>query len=316
VIILRRRYIQVVITPLIGGTPIVINPITSALTQPQIYITGQIEKQISTNKITSASLELYNLNDLSSGSLDFKKDLNGVNTGALVQVFAGYLSDGLRLIFSGIVYDGSTSKIPPDYITRVNLKNNIFQLRRQRIKTVASKGQTKLSVLNTVLTQAKLTQTAGSSLYLNTVLGAAVFAEEEEIDETLDTFLKRFEQGLPGRVKFSFDDAGVSGYVAGQIDPLAVPKIITPANGLIGSPEITPEGVVFKVNLDGSLRIGDPVILLSDSLYRLAAGSNINIGRTTILAIVKVTHNIDNRDGEFSSTVVAYFPKITILPAL
>ena len=64
------------------------------------------------------------------------------------------------------------------------------------------------------------------------------------------------------------------------------------------------------------MKIGDPVILVSSVLLRLAAGSSIGAGRTTTLVIEKIEHVADNRSGAFESRIKARFREFATIPAV
>jgi hypothetical protein len=308
----KRRHIQITVVPQIGGAPIVLNNVAFALVQPQLYCSFQIRKQPSLNFPTGGFLEIYNLNDISAGSFDFKKDLNFQSFGSIVSIQAGYLSEGLRQIFTGVVVSATTYKEAPNYVTRIELSNAYYNIRRRNVRLVVAQGQTLVSALTTILAQAGLIVDVGFNSYLNTILAGKTFQKNQEINETLDIFLKRFEKFFPGLVKFSVDDAGLSPYPGGVQNPVraAFFRIVNEATGMIGSPEVTDYGVNYSTELDGTLRIGDTAIIQSQTLIRLAIGSSIGAGRLTTLVPNEIEHVADNRDGPFQTNVQARFQEI------
>ncbi len=302
------RHVEITIVPL-QGVPTVINPELTARIEPQIYINFQLEKQASLNQITEGSIDIYNLNDITAGTLDFREDINNFFFGARITVRAGFLEEGLKVIFTGVVVSSLTVKRPPEYVTEIKIRNNYQELRNRTVNIAVSTWQTKSSAILQAITQVGGIIAPGGQASINALLAGAVFEKNDIFREPFSVFINRFKQGYPRTIDFTWDDAGVNFYPIGKLDTSGFIKIINEATGLIGSPQATSRGVNFKMRLDGTLAVRQPISIQSEATTRLAlASANPSATqRVTLLSITKIIHAGDNRDGEFTSTVETFF---------
>jgi hypothetical protein len=303
----RTRHLEVTFNPK-DSAPFTINELAFALFQPQIFVKFQVEKQVSSEP-NSASLEIYNLSEEHSGAIDFKFDPFATQFGPQVTIKGGFIEDGPKQMYSGVVVQALTTFEAPDYITRVECRNIYYELMRRPITYQAAAGQSKADAVLSIIRQAGGIIESGQDTALRTNLAGAVYDEDELIEGTLDSILTAFSKGLPRRIVVYWDDAGVS------FDPLGLPtkgretKIVSEINGLIGAPRATTSGLEYETRLDATYRINDPVKVISTTTDRLAiaSGGAAGIERSGITVSSKIIHSGDNREGEFKTSVTTKF---------
>jgi len=301
------RHLEVTFTP--KNTPeFKINPFEFATIRPQIFIKFQVEKQVSSEP-NRAFLELYNLSEEHSGAIDFRFDPFANNFGAQVTIKGGYLDTGIRQMYSGVITQALTTFEAPDYITRVECRNIYYELMRRPVSYQVASGAAKADVILSIIQQAGGFIESGQETSIRRNLNGALYEEDELIEGTLDEVLTMFSAGLPRRIIVFWDDAGVS------FDPLGLPssgretKVVSETNGMIGSPQANATGVDYQTRLDPTYRINDPVKIISFATDRLAlaAGGASGVQRAEVLAVSKIIHSGDNREGEFKTSVSAKF---------
>lgn len=320
----RIRHLEITVEPFKPGTDtpdipakFVINPFVSARIQPQTFIKFQVEKQVSSEP-NGAFLEMYNLSDEHSSALDFKFDAYFRNFGPQVTIKGGFLGDGIRQMFTGVVVDALTTFEAPNYVTRINVRNILYKLLKKRITYQAVAGSLKSDAILAIIRQSGGELDAGQATILRDILGSSKYDEDEELSGTLGSFLTILVRGLPRRLITQWDDAGVS------FNPLGVPtqgretKVISEISGLIGVPKATAKGLEFETRLDPTIRINDPVVVVSNATARLKSAAQRtveSVGEAGSLGVVfsgttsvnKVIHSGDNREGDFKTGITTNF---------
>jgi hypothetical protein len=131
---------------------------------------------------------------------------------------------------------------------------------------------------------------------------------------------------LNPRIAIRWDDAGVNFTPQGAFVKGRATKIFSEQNGLIGNPQPNSSGFSFELELNGELRISDPIQLKSDVFSRLigSLGGSLNIGssgisnslrtqayeRIGVSSLFKIIHTGDNREGEFKTICETKFINI------
>lgn len=314
-----RRHVELVINPRVNGVisnvPTIINPRALAVTQKQHYITFQIEKQVSSEP-NSAYIDVYNIAS-KAGILDFRFDPNGIHFGAQVTINAGYIGQGeLTQLFTGVITNANTFKAPPNYITRMEIRNIYFELMKRRVKIKVDKGFPKYAAVLKCINQIGGFISAESQADISERLAGAVYEKSEVIEDTAENFLSRISATFPNRIVIYWDDAGVAFNPVGIANKTRPIKTVNIANGLIGTPQVLQTGYSFEKRVDGSFRINDRVIIQSETVQRaqLAAGGFTNFNpfqgenkRSDYTVVKKIIHSGDNRSGDFKTSVETAF---------
>lgn len=313
-----RRHVELVINPRVNGVisnvPTIINPKALAVTQKQHYITFQIEKQVSSEP-NSAYIDVYNIAS-KAGILDFRFDPNGIHFGAQVTVNAGYIGEGLTQLFTGVITNANTFKAPPNYITRMEIRNIYFELMKRRVKIKVDKGFPKYAAVLKCINQIGGDVSEESKVFIAQKLAGAVYEKPEVIEDTAENFLSRISATFPKRIVIYWDDAGVAFNPVGIANKTRPIKTVSIANGLIGTPQVLQTGYSFEKRVDGSFRINDRVIIQSETVQRaqLASGgaTQFNIfqgpsNRANYTVVKKIIHSGDNRSGDFKTSMETVF---------
>lgn len=313
-----KRHIEITFKPK-HSPEFTINQVDLAAFQPQMFVKFQVEKQVSSEP-NNASLEIYGMNEEHASALDFKFDLFANIFGAQVIIKGGFIEDGVATInqmYTGVITQSLTTFEAPERITRIEIKNILYELMRRPVVYQASEGQLKADMILDVIKQAGGFIESGQEKALRENLGGYSFDEDEEIKGTLESVTSRFTKGLPRRVVIFWDDAGVS------FDPLGIPskgrpvKFVSEETGLIGTPNVSVSGLSYDSRLDATYRINDPVVVISDVTNRLSLAairtidststdtSGIVFSGTTVVS--KIIHVGDNREGDFKTSVETKF---------
>lgn len=294
------------------GSVFTINPIASALLQPQVMIKFQIEKQVSSEP-NRAFLEMHNLSDAHANALDFRYDPYASVFGPRITITGGFFNQfgvpDVSQLYSGVVSQGLTTEEGPNRVTRIECLNVYYELMRRPVSYLAVEGTTKADAILAIIRNAGGIIEAGQDAAIRANLGGAVYDEDENIKGTLDSVLTKFSKGLQRRIVVYWDDAGVSFDPLGAIKAGRPVKLVSEQTGLIGIPKATTSGFEYETRLDGSYRIGDPVKITSRATGRFfaAQGGPQNIERINTTSVSKVIHSGDNREGPFKTSISTKF---------
>lgn len=288
---------------------------------PQLLVKFQIEKQVSSEP-NAATLTIHGLSPRHSAALDFVFDLFATKFGATCTIRGGFLETKISQLYAGVVTNAVTIREGPEFITKISIRNNYFELMRRPVKYLANEGTTKAQALLAIVKNGGGSISTEQTNQVNERLGKFLYAEDEIIQGSLDNVLEGFNRTLYPRIAIYWDDAGVNvsppgAYVLGR--PI---KIFSAQNGLIGNPEPTSSGFNFELQLNGNLRISDPIQLKSDVFSRLitSLGGSLNtraaftntraFERIGISSLYKIIHTGDNREGEFKTMCETKFINI------
>jgi hypothetical protein len=309
------RHLEVTFIPK-KSEPFTLNQFAFAATQPQLFIKFQVEKQVSSEP-NSAFLEIYNLSEEHSAAIDFKYDPFAKIFGPQVIIKGGYLDEGIKQMYSGIIVEAATTFEAPHYITRVRCLNIYHELMRRPVTYQVAAGQLKADAILAIIQQAGGFVEAGEETVLRTELAGSKYDEDEIIEGTFESFITIIRKGYPRRIVVYWDDAGVS------FSPLGKPaegrplKIVSESTGLIGVPQASSSGIEYETTLDPTYRINDSVQIISESIGRLALAASRTVLNATdptsvsgivfsgITVVSKVIHSGDNREGDFKTSVVS-----------
>lgn len=307
---MRQRILEIKVEP-IGGEPFTINDRNKAYLQKQTRVDFQIEKQIGSAP-ASAYLDIFNIKELSK-QIDFRHDVLGVNFGAKVTVSGGYRENGLvtvKRLFIGKVQSSNTSKRSPDYVTKLVLKNSWFELMKQKIDIEAKKGDPFSKTILEAVSQIEAEIGEGQKKKLDEILDGLKHEENETFNTTAQDFFNTFAGGLGRKIAIYWEDSGVAFTIPGLTKSEETPTIVSKIHGV---PDILETGgFAFETDINGSLRINEPVLLQSEAVDR----SSLSIGGVsggqvgpklenyfvTPTVIKKVIHSGSNWDGEFKTS--------------
>ena len=287
---------------------------------PQLLVKFQIEKQVSSEP-NAATLTIHGLSPRHSAALDFVFDLFATKFGATCTIKGGFLETKIIQLYAGVVTNAVTIRDGPEFITKISIRNNYFELMRRPIRFLANEGTSKAQALLAIIRSGGGSITTEQTNEVNKRLGSVLYSEDEIIQGSLDNILDVFNRGLNPRIAIYWDDAGVNFSPPGAFVLGRPIKVFSEQNGLIGNPEPTSSGFNFELQLNGDLRISDPIQLKSDVFSRLLAsaggGAVAGIGsavsrarafeRIGVSALYKIIHTGDNREGEFKTMCESKF---------
>lgn len=306
----KYRVFEVTIIDLFG-IQTVVNPELLATLEKPLRCEFEITKVVDSHLISTGFLKIYNLGTLKAAALDFREDPNGIKFGPRIKIRAGYTDEGVKTIFEGVVKRAQTYKSLPDYITEIELINDFYLVLNKPVTAIAVRGSTLAQLVIELIGKAGGKISAGQRSEINKNLGTVIYQSSEYIQTTLSTFFKQLEFGYPNSISFHYDDDGVVFIPVGKISEsrFISTKVVSPLNGLIGSPKATEKGSSFNVKLDGAFRVYDICLVTSESLARFefAPGGFAGTNRNLQQIIVELTHQGDNEDGPFETQVEAQF---------
>ncbi len=263
-----------------------------------LKITFQSDKQLATEP-ARAFIEIWNLADNTAARINFRKPVLAFEYGRKVNLFAGY-GDQTKKIFSGVVVSAITSREGAIKITRVESRNIFYELMQLPIKRTATKGSSKSKFVLDILSDIDATIEGKARTLLNQRLAGQAFNETLNFQGTAYSIIDKINRGLLGVVNVFFDDIGTSFNPVGIPNNEPVRIYDARAGEIIGTPEPNEIGVEFKVPLDNDLKLGSPVLLLSDTVRAFFSKSQF--------VVKSVTHVGSNRAKEpFESRVTAVF---------
>lgn len=307
---MRKRYLGVYVKPL-KGTPFWINPKDKFMLQKQTRIDFQIEKQIGSAPAV-ANLDIYNIKEKAK-QIDFRFDLYGTEFGAEIEVYGGYYENyklDSTLIFKGKVRVSTTSKESPNYITRVMVMNSWFELMKKRVKFEAPENQEySTTILKAIqLIGGKISD--GQKSELKRLLDGQRHEEREAFDTTADDFFNTFAKGQGNRLTIFWEDTGVNFNIPSLTQPTEDPIVISKIHG---TPQVQNNGGYnFETDLNGSLRINQPVLLQSETITRTAitrtsSAASLSVDQQkksifTPTVVKKIIHAGSNWVGQFKTS--------------
>lgn len=297
----------------------VVNPRVKALLgAPQLMVKFQIEKQVSSEP-NSASLIIHGLGPLHASALDFVFDLFATKFGATCTINGGFLETKINQLYTGVVTNAVSVREGAEFVTKISLRNNYIELMRRPVlfKAIENKTSKATALLGIIQTAGGQISTEQTNQIL-TRLGKDFYSEDEIIQGTLSEVLANFNRSLDSKIAIYWDDAGVNFTPPGAFVEGRQVKTFSEKNGLIGNPEPTSSGLNFSLELNGSLRISDPVQIFSDVTNRLlrsiggitTAAIDIAFKRIGITSLYKIIHTGDNREGEFKTMCESKFVDI------
>lgn len=297
----------------------VVNPRVKALLgAPQLMVKFQIEKQVSSEP-NSANLIIHGLGPLHAKALDFVFDLFSTKFGATCIINGGFLETGINQLYTGVITNAVSVREGAEFVTKISIRNNYIELMRRPVRFLAHENRTsKATALLGII------QTAGGKIsteqqnQILTRLGKDFYSEDEIIQGTLSQVLADFNKSLTPKIAIYWDDAGVNFTPPGAFVEGRIVKSFSEKNGLIGNPEPTSSGLNFSLELNGSLRISDPVQIFSDVTNRLlrsvggitTTAIDIAFKRIGVTSLYKIIHTGDNREGEFKTMCESKFVDI------
>lgn len=307
---LKTRHIECIFTdPTKASANFTVNQKSLAVLSPQLLVKFQIEKQVSSEP-NSATLSIFGLSPRHSSALDFVFDLFATKFGAQCTINGGFLETSTPQLYTGVVTNAVSKRDGPNFITQISLRNNYIELMRRPVQFLANEGTSKAAALLSIIRSVSGRITTEQTNQVNERLGSVLYAEDEIIRGPLDRVLSDFNRVLNPRVAIYWDDAGVNFTPPGAFVEGRPIKIFSEQNGLIGNPEPTSSGFNFELELEGSLRISDPIQLKSDVFNRLIAslgGGQTAFERIGVSALYKIIHTGDNREGEFKTMCESKF---------
>lgn len=332
---IRTRHIEILIEPRnksgsqIKSSSFYINEKKLAKIRNQIFIKFQIEKQVSSEP-NVCNLEIYDLSDQHSSALDFKYDLNNNIFGPFITINGGYLEDGIKTMFKGVIVQAITVFEAPNYITRIQCQNIAKETNKKWVEyqVSGSGAMSKADVIIAIIKQVGGKIESSEELYIRTELGADIYKKDEVIKGRFGTIMSIFNKTLERKIFVNWDDAGVTFTPPGIAAIGRITKIIKEENGLINAPKVSQRGVDCDIRLNGDYRISDPVIIQSKTTSRLklAADNSLKVfdptqytapgaiasQKSAILysgkmVVTKIIHTGDNRDGDFKTSISSTF---------
>ena len=151
---------------------------------------------------------------------------------------------------------------------------------------------------------------------LGLVLGDISIIPEDAVETDFsyngDTQLMLRERLRPLGIEW-YEEDGVVRFskIRASVDDRIEGVVISERTGMLGSPTETDDGVTVRTLLDPRLRLDTRIRIESSVLDRGASGDaeNIRAGEVTlpgtVFKVVEVTHEGDNREGPFETTVQA-----------
>ncbi len=314
----KTRHLEVIFQdPTKPAANFVVNPRSRARLTNQSLVKFHIEKQVSSEP-NSAILSIYGLDYKHSSALDFVFDLFAAKFGAQCIISGGFLETKINQLYSGVITNAITVREGAESITKISIRNNYIELMRKPVELKVFEGQTSkatalLSIIKNVGGQVSKEQ----ETEINDRLGREYYAEDEIIKGQLSQVLAMFNRTLHPKIAIYWDSAGTNFTPPGAYAKGRKTKVFSEKNGLIGNPVPTSSGMNFSVELDGSLRISDPVELKTDVFNRLISSQLLShdIGssglsnavrkkafdRIGTTSLYKIIHTGDNRTGEFKT---------------
>lgn len=310
---IKTRHIEVIFTdPNKVSANFTVNQKLLAFFSPQLLVKFQIEKQVSSEP-NAATLTIHGLSPRHSAALDFVFDLFATKFGAQATINGGFLETSTPQLYTGVVTNAVTVREGPEFITKISLRNNYLELMRRPVKFLANDGTSKAQALLAIIRSVSGRITTEQTNEVNKRLGKILYSEDEIIQGPLDQVLSDFNRVLNPKIAIYWDDAGVNFTPPGAFVKGRKTKIFSAQNGLIGNPQPTSSGFNFELQLNGDLRISDPIQLKSDVFSRLISslgGGQLAFERIGVSALYKIIHTGDNREGEFKTMCESKFINI------
>lgn len=302
---LKTRHLEVVFTdPTRSSANFVVNPRARAFLFPQLLVKFHIEKQVSTEP-NSAELIIHGLSPRHSAALDFVFDLFQSKFGAQCVIHGGFQETKITQLYAGVITNAVTIRQGSEFITKISIRNNYLELMRRPVRLKVEEGTSKATALLTIIKKSGGRISTEQENEVNKRIGNLLFSEDEIIVGSLSNVLDDYNRNLKkGKIAIYWDDAGTNFTPPGAFVEGRPTKIFSEKNGLIGNPEPTSTGFSFELQLNGDLRISDPIQLKSDVFLRLAAsigGGQRAFERIGISSLYKIIHTGDNRQGEFKT---------------
>jgi hypothetical protein len=298
--------------------PSIVNLFTGIPGIGQKYVSFQAEKQV-TGEGNKCSLKLYNLSEtqINVSSFRFNQNTTKLVYGAFIIVRAGYVETGLLSMFTGVITDGYTTREGADYVTYIDAVNISSEIKKLSVTYIAPKGQPYSKTIVDLIASVGGIIAADQLSQISARLAGEIHEENESYSGSLGDALKVFQKSFNKNIDIYFDEDGAGFVPIGKTVPgrplqLFTPKSIVGAvvgGQLIGSPRSTRRGLDFDCTLNASIRLNDPVKVISELTARLAVfDPGTGFQKLSLLYVANVNHSGDNRDGEFKTSISAYYP--------
>lgn len=282
----------------------------SSLVANQFYIQFQIQKDV-IGEANVAYLTLYNLPENYYNALSYRKTPASLTYGAEVIIKIGYTQSGLIQAFRGFVVESNTKKIPPNYITHVELRNSYYELKKRRVNLKIAKGSKKSSAILEAIDFVGGELDLEQKTKLEQILAGEFFEKDEIIDENIDTFLRRFGSDYFNTLRIRWDDTGASfdalGLSSSDIKESEIIDIDATKGEVIGSPSVTSRGfeVDMPISVTKNFNLNTIVRVNSEAITAFFIGGGIK--RQNKTAVEKIWYSGDNRDGDYKTTITTKF---------
>jgi hypothetical protein len=241
----------------------------------ELHCTFKIQKQMSSDP-NKTTLKVYNLS---------AKTRNSITEGKEVIIEAGYESGQYGLIYAGDVVVVSHSGLSGiDKMTEITAQDGDRFLNAGFINASYSKGQKSIDYFKKTVSAAGGEMDSVTELAKGSVLprGKAMFGSTSD-------YMRQFAKNEDAL--FFIDDGKVC-LVKASDPPRGQIVSLTPSSGLIGSPELTEDGIKGKCLLMPNFKLNGLVHVQSV------------VNGEGIYKVIEFTHSGDNRGNDWYTTFV------------
>jgi hypothetical protein len=273
----------------------------------ELKISFTVEAQIRLNP-NKAEVRIYNLNQKHRNDVSFKYDINRVEYGGKLVVYAGYVGDE-KMIFEGDIVRSFTTKEGADYITYVEGLHRAESFAKANINKSFPKGTSAISILKYILNQIGVTSPKDKDVsLLERVIGSDKLESGEIFTGDTSKILKDFSDKYKDKLIIDFDENGPIFLEPGKSNGQPAVKI-SKETGLIGVPTVTDIGANIEFLLDPSIKNGTELSVESPTLAGITGYENISdIPKSRSYIVEKIVHVGDNRGGLFITQAQGLYP--------
>lgn len=287
-----RRYLRTI--------RVTIGDAASAVVIDGLFVHFNIRRE-ATSTPAEGTIDIYNLNESNETRIRERA--------VRVLLEAGY-QGAVEPIFDGVVRRVERQRVDLDRIVRVHVGGKISGAE------VAGQGRRSVFVRGYETTVSVRELVADGVETLGLVLGDISIIPEDAVETDFsyngDTQLMLRERLRPLGIEW-YEEDGVVRFskIRASVDDRIEGVVISERTGMLGSPTETDDGVTVRTLLDPRLRLDTRIRIESSVLDRGASGDaeNIRAGEVTlpgtVFKVVEVTHEGDNREGPFETTVQA-----------